>query len=162
MLTFFVVRDIIVSYIGSTVIGGNQMDYIKRHLEDKVTVLSKSYSAILVTGPRQSGKTTMLKMLAEKENVGREYVTLDDLSVRETAKNDPAMFLQLHKPPILIDEVQYAPELFTYIKIHIDKYHNPGDFWMTGSQIFRLMQGVQESLAGRVALQSRCPFLYGF
>ena len=93
------------------------MDYIKRHLEDKVTVLSKSYSAILVTGPRQSGKTTMLKMLAEKENVGREYVTLDDLSVRETAKNDPAMFLQLHKPPILIDEVQYAPELFTYIAL---------------------------------------------
>ena len=133
------------------------MDYIKRHLEDKVTVLSKSYSAILVTGPRQSGKTTMLKMLAEKENVGREYVTLDDLSVRETAKNDPAMFLQLHKPPILIDEVQYAPELFTYIKIHIDKYHNPGDFWMTGSQIFRLMQGVQESLAGRVALLHMSP-----
>ena len=133
------------------------MEYIKRHLEDKVISLSKSYSAILVTGPRQSGKTTMLKTLAEKENIGREYVTLDDLSVREMAKSDPAMFLQLHKPPVLIDEVQYAPELFTYIKIHIDKYHNPGDFWMTGSQIFRLMQGVQESLAGRVALLHMSP-----
>lgn len=133
------------------------MNYIKRHLEDIVISLSKSYSAILVTGPRQSGKTTMLRTLAEKENIGREYVTLDDLSVRETAKNDPAMFLQLHKPPVLIDEVQYAPELFTYIKIHIDKYHNPGDFWMTGSQIFRLMQGVQESLAGRVALLHMSP-----
>lgn len=133
------------------------MEYIKRHLEEKVLDLSKSYSAILVTGPRQSGKTTMLKRLAEKENVGREYVTLDDLFVREMAKRDPAMFLQLHKPPILIDEVQYAPELFTYIKIHIDKYHNPGDFWMTGSQIFRLMQGVQESLAGRVALLHMSP-----
>lgn len=128
------------------------MEYIKRHLEDKVISLSKSYSAILLTGPRQSGKTTMLMRLLERENAGREYVSLDDLSLREMAKNDPAMFLQLHKPPILIDEVQYAPELFTYIKIHIDRHHNPGDFWMTGSQIFRLMQGVQESLAGRVAL----------
>ena len=133
------------------------MEYINRHLENKVMSLSKSYSAILVTGPRQSGKTTMLKKLAEKENIGREYVSLDDLSVREMAKNDPAMFLQLHKPPILIDEVQYAPELFTYIKIHIDKHHNPGDFWMTGSQIFRLMRGVQESLAGRVALLHMSP-----
>ncbi len=133
------------------------MEYIRRHLEDKVLSLSKSYSAVLVTGPRQSGKTTMLKKLAEKENIGREYVTLDDLSVREVAKSDPAMFLQLHKPPVLIDEVQYAPELFTYIKIHIDRYHNPGDFWMTGSQIFRLMRGVQESLAGRVALLHMSP-----
>ena len=133
------------------------MEYIKRHLEEKVISLSRSYSAILVTGPRQAGKTTMLKQLAEKENIGREYVTLDDLSVRETAKRDPAMFLQLHKPPVLIDEVQYAPELFTYIKIHIDKHQNPGDFWMTGSQIFRLMQGVRESLAGRVALLHMSP-----
>lgn len=133
------------------------MKYINRHLENKVISLSKSYSAILVTGPRQSGKTTMLKQLAEKENIGREYVTLDDLTVREMAKNDPALFMQLHKPPLLIDEVQYAPELFTYIKIHIDKYHKPGDFWMTGSQIFRLMQGVQESLAGRVALLHMSP-----
>lgn len=133
------------------------MEYINRHLENKVMSLSKSYSAILVTGPRQSGKTTMLKKLAEKENIGREYVSLDDLTAREMAKNDPAMFMQLHKPPVLIDEVQFAPELFTYIKIHIDKYHNPGDFWMTGSQIFRLMQGVSESLAGRVALLHMSP-----
>ena len=133
------------------------MEYINRHLEEKVMALSKSYSAILVTGPRQSGKTTMLRKLAEKENIGREYVSLDDLTVREMAKNDLAMFLQLHKPPVLIDEVQYAPELFTYIKIHIDRNHNPGDFWMTGSQIFRLMQGVQESLAGRVALLHMSP-----
>ncbi len=119
--------------------------------------LSRSYSAILLTGPRQSGKTTMLKTLAERENIGREYVTLDDLTARDMAKNDPALFLQFHKPPILIDEVQYAPELFTYIKIHIDEHQNPGDFWMTGSQIFRLMRGVQESLAGRVALLHMSP-----
>ena len=133
------------------------MEYISRHMENKILELSKSYSAILLTGPRQAGKTTMLRSLAEKENIGREYVSLDDLNIRDMAKNDPALFLQLHKPPILIDEVQYAPELFTYIKIHIDEHHNPGDFWMTGSQIFRLMQGVQESLAGRVALLHMSP-----
>ena len=133
------------------------MEYISRHMEERILELSKSYSAILVTGPRQAGKTTMLRSLAEKENIGREYVTLDDLTARDMAKNDPALFLQLHKPPVLIDEVQYAPELFTYIKIHIDEHHNPGDFWMTGSQIFRLMRGVQESLAGRVALLHMSP-----
>lgn len=128
------------------------MEYIKRHMEDRILELSRSYSAILLTGPRQAGKTTMLRELAERENIGRRYVTLDDFTERDMAKNDPALFLQLHTPPVLIDEVQYAPELFTYIKIHIDRNHNPGDFWMTGSQIFRLMRGVQESLAGRVAL----------
>lgn len=128
------------------------MEYIRRHMESKICELSRSYSAILLTGPRQAGKTTMLRTLAERENIGREYVSLDDLSDRDLAKNDPALFLQLHKPPILIDEVQHAPELFTYIKIHIDKYQEPGAFWLTGSQVFRLMQGVQESLAGRVAL----------
>ena len=133
------------------------MEYIRRHVEERILKLSKSYSAILVTGPRQAGKTTMLRSLAEKENIGREYVTLDDLTARDMAKNDPALFLQLHKPPVLIDEVQYAPELFTYIKIHVDEHHNPGDFWMTGSQIFRLMRGVQESLAGRVALLHMSP-----
>lgn len=133
------------------------MKYISRHMESKILELSKSYSAILLTGPRQAGKTTMLRSLAEKENIGREYVSLDDLNVRDMAKNDPALFLQIHKPPVLIDEVQYAPELFTYIKIQIDKYHNPGDFWMTGSQIFRLMKGVRESLAGRVALLHMSP-----
>lgn len=111
------------------------MAYINRHMEQRITELSKTWSAILLTGPRQSGKTTMLKNLAEKENIGREYISLDDLTVRGMAKNDPKMFLQLHKPPIIIDEVQYAPELFTYIKIHVDTYHNPGDFWLTGSQV---------------------------
>ena len=133
------------------------MKYIERHMEKLITELSKSYSAILLTGPRQAGKTTLLQQLAEKENIKREYVSLDDFSNREIAKNDPALFLQLHKPPILIDEVQYAPELFSYIKIHIDEHHSPGDFWLTGSQIYRLMRGVQESLAGRVALLHLSP-----
>ena len=107
---------------------------------------------MLVTGPRQVGKTTMLQKLME--GTDRNYVSLDDLNERNLAKTDPEMFLQLHKPPILIDEVQYAPELFVYIKIHVDKYHNVGDFWLTGSQVFKLMSGIQESLAGRVAVLS--------
>ena len=133
------------------------MEYITRHMESRILELSRSYSAILLTGPRQAGKTTMLRSLAKKENIGRKYVSLDDLIERDMAKNDPALFLQLHRPPVLIDEVQYAPELFTYIKIQIDEHHNPGDFWLTGSQIFRLMRGVQESLAGRVALLHMSP-----
>lgn len=133
------------------------MTYLTRHVEKQILKLSKFWPALLLTGPRQAGKTTMLRKLAEQENIGRKYVSLDDLTLRNLAKNDAKMFLQLHKPPIIIDEIQYAPELFSYIKIHVDKTHNPGDFWLTGSQIFRLMQGVQESLAGRVALLHLSP-----
>lgn len=133
------------------------MVYIKRHMEETVIQMSKSFPAILLTGPRQAGKTTMLRKLAEQENRSRGYVTLDDLNERSLAKNDPALFLQIHQPPILIDEVQYAPELFPYIKIYIDKRHTPGDFWMTGSQVFHMMRGVKESLAGRVALLHMSP-----
>lgn len=128
------------------------MGYISRSLEKVVSEVTKEYPVILVTGPRQVGKTTMLQKLME--GTQRGYVSLDDLSERNLAKSDPELFLQLHKPPILIDEVQYAPELFTYIKIYVDREHNPGDFWLTGSQVFKLMRGVQESLAGRVAVLS--------
>lgn len=128
------------------------MKYIPRNLENVVNQVTKEYPVVLVTGPRQVGKTTMLKKLME--GTSRGYVTLDDLNERHIAKTDPELFLQLHKPPVLIDEVQYAPELFTYIKIHVDKNHNPGEFWLTGSQVFKLMRGVQESLAGRVAVLS--------
>ena len=106
------------------------MAYIARHMEKKVLDLSKSCSALLITGPRQAGKTTMLKELAKHEGIGRGYVSLDDLNTRDMAKNDPKLFLQLHKPPVIIDEVQYAPELFTYIKIHVDEHHMPGAFWL--------------------------------
>ncbi len=128
------------------------MNYISRNLEKVVTEVTKEYPVVLVTGPRQVGKTTMLQKLME--GTSRSYVSLDDLNERSIAKNDPELFLQLHKPPVLIDEVQYAPELFTYIKIYVDRNHNPGDFWLTGSQVFKLMRGVQESLAGRVAVLS--------
>lgn len=128
------------------------MKYISRNLEKVVSQVTKEYPVVLVTGPRQVGKTTMLQKLME--GTDRKYVSLDDLNERDLAKNDPELFLQLHKPPVLIDEVQFAPELFTYIKIYVDKNHNPGDFWLTGSQVFKLMHGVQESLAGRVAVLS--------
>jgi len=125
------------------------MTYIKRDLEDKIIALSKEYSCVLITGPRQVGKTTVLRQLMDD---GREYVTLDDLEERALAKRDPAMFLTMHSTPIMIDEVQYAPELFSYIKMEIDKGAAPGTYWLTGSQAFKLMELAQESLAGRVAI----------
>ncbi len=124
--------------------------YIKRDMEKLVESLSAEYPAILITGPRQVGKTTMLQKLMEGSQ--RTYVTLDDLTARQLAKTDPELFFQTYDTPILIDEVQYAPELFIYIKMMADKNHVPGEFWLTGSQAFKLMQGVQESLAGRVAV----------
>lgn len=131
--------------------------YIQRHMERIVVELAQQYPAIMVVGPRQVGKTTMLEHLMAEEGRGRKKVTLDDLSERELAKTDPKMFFQLHKPPLLIDEVQYAPELFPYIKMMVDERQQPGDFWMTGSQLFKMMEGVQESLAGRVALLHLSP-----
>lgn len=128
------------------------MSYIGRSLEKIVLQVTKEYPVVLLSGPRQVGKTTMLKKLME--GTERSYVSLDDLQERELARTDPELFLQLHKPPILIDEVQYAPELFPYIKLIVDKEQTKGDFWLTGSEVFSLMRGVQESLAGRVALLS--------
>lgn len=131
--------------------------YITRHMEKPVMELNEQYPVLLLTGPRQVGKTTMLEYLIEVEGKGRKKVSLDDLTLRELAKTDPKMFFQLYQPPLLIDEVQYAPELFPYIKIMVDERHQPGDFWLTGSQLFKMMEGVQESLAGRVALLHLSP-----
>lgn len=133
------------------------MLYINRTMEETFKRMSSQFSVILLTGPRQVGKTTMLKKLALEEGNKREYISLDDITERNLAKNDPKLFLQLHKPPVFIDEVQYAPELFPYIKIYVDEHQHPGDFWLTGSQIFKLMEGVQESLAGRVCLLHMSP-----
>ena len=128
------------------------MEYISRNLEAVVMQVTKEFPAVLVTGPRQVGKTTMLQKLMEGTN--RKYVSLDDLNERSLAKSDPELFLQVHNPPVLIDEIQYAPELFPYIKIYADSHHEPGAFWITGSQVFQMMRGVQESLAGRIAVLS--------
>jgi predicted AAA+ superfamily ATPase len=104
---------------------------------------------MLLTGARQVGKTTFLKHL--KEN-NRSYVTLDDPLSLALAKDDPALFFQRFAPPVLIDEIQYAPELLPYIKMQVDRDRKPGMFWLTGSQQFHLMKGVSESLAGRVGV----------
>ena len=129
---------------------------IKRYIENT----AKSFPVLLLTGPRRIGKSVLLSMLKEEK---RQYITLDNLDDRRMAKEDPAMFLQKYNPPMIIDEVQYAPELFSYIKIWVDKKKydylqgkksaNPaGAFWLTGSKKFRLMKGVKESLAGRIAI----------
>lgn len=110
--------------------------------------VSKEYSCVLLAGPRQVGKSTLLKRLDPK----RKTVSLDDFTERELARTDPAMFLKMHPAPVLIDEVQYAPELFSYIKIEIDNGAKAGSFWLTGSQVYKLMALAQESLAGRVAI----------
>lgn len=123
--------------------------YIKRAMEDTVIKVSKMFSVMLVTGPRQVGKTTLLMQLMEPN---RKYVTLDDPDVRYLAKKDPALFMQRYTPPVLIDEIQYATELLPYIKMHVDKEKKKGDIWITGSQAFRLMKDVSESLAGRVGI----------
>lgn len=128
------------------------MRFIERDLKSKIIELNKEYSAILITGARQVGKSTLFKNIMEEIHADREIVTLDDLEERALAKKDPAMFLQIHEPPVMIDEVQYAPELFSYIKIAIDRGAAPGSFWLTGSQAFKLMELAQESLAGRVAI----------
>jgi predicted AAA+ superfamily ATPase len=104
---------------------------------------------VLITGPRQVGKTSLLEHLREPDRV---MVTLDDMNARALAKSDPPLFLQRFPPPVLIDEVQYAPELFPAIKLEVDRNPVPGGVWLTGSQSFPLMQNVTESLAGRVAI----------
>ena len=126
------------------------MTYIKRTLEQKVKEISEDYSCVLLIGPRQVGKTTMLEHLME--GTGRQKVTLDDAENRRLAKSDPSLFLEMHPAPVLIDEVQYAPELFSYIKILVDNGAAPGSYWLTGSQAFQLMDLAQESLAGRTAI----------
>ena len=123
--------------------------YIKRAVENTVQRLSEMFPVLLVTGPRQVGKTTLLQKLMTPE---RKYVTLDDPDIRYLAKNDPALFMQRYTPPVLIDEIQYATELLPYIKMSADRYGRKGDFWLTGSQVFRLMKNVSESLAGRVGV----------
>lgn len=129
--------------------------YIKRQIEDTIINASKNYPAVLLTGPRQTGKSTLLKHLSEET---RTYVTLDDPQIRYSAMNSPELFFQRFQPPLLIDEIQYAPQLFPYIKMICDEKQENGLFWMTGSQVFEMMRNVQESLAGRVSLLK----LYGF
>lgn len=117
----------------------------------------KTFPAIVVTGPRQSGKTTLLRMLFAKTH---RFVSLEDPDMRVRAKEDPLHFLEQYAPPVLIDEIQYVPELLSYIKTRIDEKRRPGQWLFTGSQNFVLMEGISQSLAGRVAVLSLLPFSY--
>ena len=123
--------------------------YLPRSLEAAVARASAHFPVVLVTGPRQVGKTSLLRHLARES---RTYVTLDEPVAAALARDEPALFLRRFPPPVLIDEVQYAPQLLPHIKMAVDTGPRAGDFWLTGSQQFHLMRGVSESLAGRVAV----------
>jgi predicted AAA+ superfamily ATPase len=126
--------------------------YLSRYLESHILRLSQSFSVVLVTGPRQVGKTTLLRHLGDSQPTRRNYVSLDEFGPRTMAVDDPALFLQRYPPPVTIDEVQYAPQLLTHLKPVVDHLGIKGGYWLTGSQHFPLMRGVSESLAGRVAI----------
>ena len=122
--------------------------YIDRHISSKVKEYSKQFPSLIITGPRQVGKTTLLKHI----NNDIEYLTFDDPILKQHAKEDSNLFLKTYDFPIILDEVQYVPELFPYIKMRIDTIQENNMYLMTGSQSFELMKNASESLAGRVAI----------
>lgn len=127
--------------------------YIKRALESKIKYLSGHFPVVMVCGARQVGKTTLLKKFAES-NPDIKYVTLDYPRIRQLAREDPELFLQQYSTPVIIDEIQYAPELLPYIKIKADETKEKGLYFLTGSQMFHMTDKVSESLAGRVGILS--------
>ena len=127
------------------------MTDLERTLAPIIENTAKGFRVLLLNGQRQVGKTTLFKNMAKRSK--RRYISLDDMTARKLARQDPELFLQQNPPPVIIDEIQYAPELFPYIKIYADEHReHKGAFWLTGSQKYKLMQGVQESLAGRIAI----------
>lgn len=129
------------------------MEYIKRSIEDRILDAEKSFKAVLVTGARQAGKSTVLKRLFPE----RRYVTFDDPFLEEQARVDTGMFMALNQPPVIFDEVQRVPDIFRYIKMKCDGSEERGLFCLSGSQPFRLMQNVSESLSGRVCIVELSP-----
>ena len=129
------------------------MDIVKRHGEQTVRELAGMFAAVLVTGARQVGKTTLLKELTAKKR-GRKiaYVSLDNAAVFKSAQEEGGTFFDYNPPPVFVDEIQYAPNLFPAIKLRIDKKQQTGLFYLSGSQQFHLMKNVSESLAGRIGI----------
>lgn len=122
--------------------------YIPRHLHKTLKTLMQQFPAVLVTGPRQVGKSTLLQHTAKDY----AYASFDDPLLLAQAKEEPRLFLLNHPEKVILDEVQYAPELFSLLKLAIDKQQRNGMFLLSGSQAFELMQNVSESLAGRIAI----------
>ncbi|MDD3641141.1 MAG: ATP-binding protein [Atribacterota bacterium] len=131
------------------------MKYKKRVLSKTIQRAIKTFPAIVVTGPRQSGKTTLYKMLFSNTH---NFVSLENPDIRVRAKEDPVSFLNQYRPPVIIDKIQYLPELLSYIKTEIDSDRKPGNWLFTGSQNFILMDNISQSLAGRIATLSLLPF----
>ena len=127
--------------------------YIKRDLENRVRYLAEHFPVVMICGARQVGKTTLLKKIAE-DNKTINYITLDYPRIRQLAKEDPELFLKQYSDPLIIDEIQYAPELLPFIKIKVDEKGGTGRYYLTGSQMFHMMKEVSESLAGRVGVLS--------
>ena len=136
--------------------------YIKRSMESQLNKMSESFPVIMITGSRQVGKTTLLNIMKGKDKDKINYISLDDLSARALAIEDPELFLKKYKFPLIIDEFQYAPDLLSYIKIIVDKKRLEhlkdknskcnGLYYLTGSQVFHAMNNISESLAGRVGI----------
>lgn len=127
--------------------------YIHRIMEEKLKSMAVHFPVVIVCGARQVGKTTLLKQIQE-ENRQIQYVTLDYPKIRMLAREDPELFLQQYQPPLIIDEIQYAPELLPYIKIRTDQAQRNGMYYLTGSQMFHMMKNVSESMAGRIGILS--------
>lgn len=127
--------------------------YIPRTLEAKLNYLAEHFPIVMVCGARQVGKTTLLNQM-KKGPRELQYVTLDYPRLRSLAREDPELFLQQYQAPLIIDEIQYAPELLPYIKIRADQVPDNGLYYLTGSQMFHMMKNVSESLAGRVGILS--------
>lgn len=122
---------------------------IKREISEKLKNISQMRKVVLITGARQVGKSTLVKELSDNDQT---YITLDDLTIRDLAQNDPKLFLMNYPGRLIIDEIQYAPNLLSYIKMEVDKSDEKGKYWLTGSQKFELMKNVSESLAGRLSI----------
>lgn len=131
--------------------------YLKRELDALLEDAAKQFPAVLITGSRQSGKTTLLK----QKFPNLSWASLDDLDTQATANRDPEYFFSKFQPPVVIDEIQYAPKLLSYIKTRIDKDRRLcGQFFLTGSQTFQVMKGVSETLAGRIAIFDLFPLTW--